>query len=131
MTKLQSQVEEFHIKHELPIRTIPVIVPALTEQIVRISLMMEELSEYITATRSNDITEMVDALGDLLYITYGTAVTLGVDMEPIMDEIHRSNMTKSTQNTMDGKVEKGLNYDPPSIRNKLIEQRYKHATFSR
>ena len=41
-----------------------------------------------------DLIEMVDGLGDIKYVQEGAAVSLGVDMEPIDTEVHRSNMSK-------------------------------------
>ena len=38
--------------------------------------------------------KIADALADLLYFIYGTAVAYGIDMESVFLEIHRSNMTK-------------------------------------
>src|SRR2546429_6004229 len=31
---------------------------------------------------------------DLLYVVYGTAVSYGIDMNPVFREVHRSNMSK-------------------------------------
>ena len=42
----------------------------------------------------NDFVEMTDAVGDLLYVVIGAAVTMGVNLTPIFDEIHRTNMAK-------------------------------------
>lgn len=45
--------------------------------------------------KNPDLVELADGLGDLAYVgEFGTAVAVGIDLEPIQDEIHRSNMTK-------------------------------------
>lgn len=58
-----------------------------------------------------------DALGDLLYVVFGAAVTFGIDMGPIFDEIHRSNMTKIGGPVRpDGKRLKPATYEPPNLK---------------
>jgi predicted HAD superfamily Cof-like phosphohydrolase len=60
--------------------------------------------------------KLADALGNLLYVVFGTAVECGIDIEPIVDEIHKSNMTKDGGGLRaDGKVLKGPGYVAPDI----------------
>ena len=64
--------------------------------------------------------EMADALGDILVVTIGTAITFGLDIEEIMRRIHTSNMSKLGEDGRpiyreDGKVLKGPNYEPPKL----------------
>ena len=72
--------------------------------------------------------EIADALGDLLYITFGTILRHGLQfkIEEVFDEIHRSNMSKLDENGKpifreDGKVLKGTNYFRPDIK-RIIEK---------
>jgi predicted HAD superfamily Cof-like phosphohydrolase len=59
---------------------------------------------------------MVDALCDLLYVTYGAAVDLGVDLQPFFAEVHRSNMAKvGGRKREDGKWLKPAGWTPPDI----------------
>lgn len=56
----------------------------------------------------------------MLYVVYGAAVTYGIDLEPIFDEIHRSNMSKlwpdgTVQKREDGKVLKPPTYSPADL----------------
>lgn len=57
----------------------------------RTGLISEEAHEYLI---SEDMEEIADAIGDLLYVVIGAAVAHGIDIEPIFAEIHRSNMSK-------------------------------------
>lgn len=43
-----------------------------------------------------DLVQLADGLADLAYVgEFGTAVAAGIDLEPIQDEVHRSNMSKA------------------------------------
>lgn len=57
---------------------------------------------------------MVDALVDLLYVTYGTAVEMGVDLAPFFDEVHRANMHK-VPGEGGGKSRKPERWVPPDL----------------
>ncbi|MCA9474890.1 MAG: hypothetical protein KC563_03635, partial [Nitrospira sp.] len=47
---------------------------------------------------------------------YGTAVSLGIDMEPVFKEVHRSNMSKvGGYKREDGKWVKPPTYSPASL----------------
>lgn len=45
-------------------------------------------------SKEMDLVETADAIGDLQYVNLGLAVQSGIDLEPIANEIHSSNMTK-------------------------------------
>lgn len=90
---------------------------------LRFKLMEEENLEYLKATKENDIVEIADALGDMLYILCGTIISHGLQnkIEEIFQEIQNSNMSKLGDNGKpiyrdDGKVLKGPNYFKPDIR---------------
>ena len=84
--------------------------------------MKEENEEYIEAARKNDIIEVADALGDMLYILCGTIIEHGMSdiIEDVFDEIQKSNMSKLGADGKpiyreDGKVMKGPNYFKPNF----------------
>lgn len=84
---------------------------------LRLSLIREELSELESALAERDVVEVADALADLLYVTYGTAISFGIDARPIFEEVHRSNMAKTGGGTRDdGKVLKPPDWKPPQVR---------------
>lgn len=44
---------------------------------LRLGLIREEIDELVTASENNDMVEIVDALGDILYVVYGMVHTFG------------------------------------------------------
>ena len=93
---------------------------------LRYNLMKEENEEYLEAAEDNDLVEIGDALGDMLYILCGTIISHGFQdkIEAIFDEIQRSNMSKLGADGKpiyreDGKVLKGPDYFKPDIENIL------------
>jgi len=96
--------------------------------ILRYNLIKEENEEYLDACKNNDIVEIADALGDQLYILFGTILKHGLEhkIEEVYDEIHRSNMSKldaqgSPIYREDGKVLKSNLYFRPDIK-KILEK---------
>ena len=90
---------------------------------LRFRLMEEENQEYLEAAKNNDIVEIADALGDILYILCGTILAHGLQdkIVEVFNEIQKSNMSKLDINgnpviREDGKILKGPNYFKPKIR---------------
>ncbi len=90
---------------------------------LRFRLMEEENLEYLKAAKENDLTEIADALGDMLYILCGTIISHGLQdkIEQIFQEIQSSNLSKLGEDGKpiyreDGKVLKGPNYFKPDIK---------------
>jgi predicted HAD superfamily Cof-like phosphohydrolase len=98
------------------------------DYMLRFNLIKEENEEYLEACKNNDIIEIADALGDQLYILFGTILKHGLEhkIEDVYDEIHRSNMSKLDENGKpiyreDGKVLKSNLYFKPNIK-KILNQ---------
>lgn len=47
---------------------------------LRFDLIKEELSELTDAYNNKDFIEVIDALTDIIYVTYGAAITFGIDL---------------------------------------------------
>ena len=116
-------VQAFHEAFKININHEPTI--NVSDQIkeLRFNLMKEENEEYQEAVRNNDLIEVADALGDMLYILCGTILTHGMQHKiiKVFEEIQRSNMSKlgADGNPIyreDGKVMKGPNYFKPDIK---------------
>ncbi|WP_456376175.1 pyrophosphohydrolase domain-containing protein [Lutibacter sp.] len=115
-------VQEFHEAFGLGIQHKPIANLPAKKLKLRFDLMAEENEEYLEAAKENDIVEVADALGDMLYILCGTILEHGMQykIEAIFNEIQRSNMSKLGQDgnpiyREDGKVMKGPNYFKPNI----------------
>jgi hypothetical protein len=95
-------------------------IPEADEVGLRIALIASEFNELIEAFAMKDIVEVADALADLKYVVEGTAVACGLDLEPIFNEVHASNMTKFGPNgevlrREDGKIMKPDTYRRPNL----------------
>lgn len=122
MKKQIKAVQLFHESFGLGVKHEPIA--DLGERIneLRFNLMKEENEEYLEAVQNNDIVEVADALGDMLYILCGTILEHGLQykIEEVFDEIQRSNMSKLGEDGKpiyreDGKVMKGPNYFKPNF----------------
>lgn len=61
---------------------------------LRKRLIVEEVQEFVDAVEADDFPAMVDALADILYVTYGTFVAFGVNAKQVCDLVHDANMAK-------------------------------------
>jgi predicted HAD superfamily Cof-like phosphohydrolase len=120
-------VQEFHEAFGLGIKHKPTANLTDNKLKLRFDLMAEENEEYLEAAKNNDLIEVADALGDMLYILCGTILEHGMQykIETIFNEIQRSNMSKLGVNGKpiyreDGKVMKGPNYFKPNIAKILL-----------
>ncbi len=123
--KIQA-VKEFHKAFKLDYLEQPKASIGLEKNKLRFNLMREENEEYLEAANNNDIIEVADALGDMLYILCGTIIEHGMQhkIDEIFNEIQSSNMSKlgADGNPIyreDGKVLKGPNYFKPDIEGAL------------
>ena len=122
MIKQLNAVKEFHTAFEIGYSEIPKSDLGESKNVLRFNLMKEENEEYLEAVQNNDLIEIADALGDMLYILCGTIIEHGLQhkIEAVFDEIQRSNMSKLDHNGKpiyreDGKVMKGPNYFKPDF----------------
>ena len=121
-------VEEFHRIYKLGNSNKPIGKLKDGLEKLRFDLMAEENGEYLEAAKKGDVTEVADALGDMLYILCGTIIEHGMQnvIDDVFEEIHRSNLSKLDENgnpiyREDGKVVKRPNYFPPNLK-KFLEK---------
>ena len=87
---------------------------------LRIALIEEELDELKMAINKKDLVETIDALTDILYVTYGAGHAFGVNLDKCFDEVQNSNMSKLDSDgkpifNEKGKIMKGPNYFKPNL----------------
>ena len=116
---MTQMVYEFHETYGAMISNTPVL-PDTNTRKLRIDLLKEELDEFINGEAANNIVEIADALGDIMYVAIGAAISYGIPIDAVFSEIHRSNMSKLGADGKpiyreDGKVLKGPNYTKPDV----------------
>lgn len=131
----QKMVRQFHREMKHPAPDAPTLDEIRTK--LRADLILEEALEFCEAagfTIGCDVTtdgplklvlvqsglpnwpEMIDALCDLSYVTFGAAVEMGINLAPFFREVHRTNIAKVGGATReDGKGLKPEGWQPPRI----------------
>ena len=118
----QAMVEEFHHKFSILAQATPTDLNEETKRL-RVRLIEEEFDELKEAMAGGDLAAVAKEMADLLYVVYGTAVSYGIDMDPVFREVHRSNMSKvGGYKREDGKWVKPATYSPARIEPILAEQ---------
>jgi predicted HAD superfamily Cof-like phosphohydrolase len=82
-----------------------------------------EVSEAAAAVQSDPspqrLADLARELADVVYVAYGTAISHGFDLDAVIAEVHRANMSKLDDNGRpildNGKVQKGPNFRPPDV----------------
>ncbi|MFC7993104.1 MazG nucleotide pyrophosphohydrolase domain-containing protein [Streptomyces pilosus] len=119
-------VREFHRAFGLDARDTPAeVAPELAAH--RGELLAEEAREVAEVSVTGPLDRLAHELADVVYVAYGTALVHGIDLDAVIAEIHRSNMTKRgpggrVSRRADGKVLKGEHYEAPDVSRVLREQ---------
>lgn len=122
MENAQAMVEAFHRMFEIVVQEAPALIDDRTRAL-RVRLIQEEFEELKEAMSKHDLAGIAKEMADLLYVVYGTAVSYGIDMDPVFREVHRSNMSKvGGYKREDGKWVKPATYSPAAIQPILAEQ---------
>lgn len=150
-TEHYERVENFHRLAGQP-RPVHIIIPEEERRILRAKLILEEAIETIEAlgidiwiepyydepmdvemknivfepstTRKPDIEEIIDGCCDIIYVTTGTLIEMGVPDKPFQEEIDENNLSKFDDGWYkreDGKIMKSPNWKPPKIKELLEE----------
>ena len=87
---------------------------------LRYELIKEELEELKQAILEKNLTEVADALTDILYVTYGAGHAFGINLDKCFEEVQKSNMSKLGKDRKPifnefGKVMKGPDYFKPDL----------------
>lgn len=107
--EFQEMVKAFHERMGHP-----VAIEADAEQLLfRARLITEEAAEFVAAASAHHRADMIDALCDLLYVTFGTGVVLGEDLSVPFAKVHAKNMTKIPSSSPTEKPAKPAGFVPP------------------
>jgi predicted HAD superfamily Cof-like phosphohydrolase len=113
-----AHLAEFHETFDLPRSAAP-RVPADRIASVRRQLLDEEVAELAEAMESKDLAAIAHELADVVYVAFGTALAYGIDLDAVLAEVHRANMSKLGRDgrpvVVNGKVQKGPDYRPPCL----------------
>ncbi|MFJ4847742.1 MULTISPECIES: MazG nucleotide pyrophosphohydrolase domain-containing protein [unclassified Streptomyces] len=119
-------VRAFHTAFGLDVRSAPAeISPAHAAH--RQDLLAEEVAEVAEASAEGSLPHLAHELADVVYIAYGTALVHGIDLDAVIAEVHRANMSKLGPDgrpalRADGKVLKGEHYRAPDVAGVLRAQ---------
>jgi len=110
-----KDVERFHRSFGAPVRTNPTF-PSAEEKALRWNLIVEEMSELGEAFYHDDMVEISDAIADLIYVAIGMALSYGIPLAEVWEEVQNSNMQKLGGGVReDGKILKPDDWQPPRI----------------
>jgi predicted HAD superfamily Cof-like phosphohydrolase len=120
-----DKVVEFHRAFNIKVGDEPKMPDRSTNRL-RMNLVFEELIELIEAKASGDLGHTTKEIADLIYVLYGYAATIGVDMDAAFEMVHQANMTKLDEMGKpvirdDGKVVKGPRYKPVKHEDLLVK----------
>lgn len=145
----EAKVRQFHEVMGVTVNRRPNLTDEGT-RILRCRLLLEEVLEFCEASNVSvtvdgkpirraadlslepalggeaNITSMAQELADVQYVTSGTAVTFGLPLAAIFDEVHAANMRKvgpdgTVHRRPDGKVVKPAGWRGPDVARVLAE----------
>lgn len=118
MKTMFEMVRDFHTAFGQRVGTKPEL-PDANERLLRMNLMTEEYREYNNAEANNDMTNLAVELADIIYIACGTAVSYGIPLDEVFNDIHQANMNKLIDGKVirreDGKIKKPDGWKPADI----------------
>ncbi len=123
MKSLADDVARFHEVTDTPVFVVPEF-PSDERIELRVKLVDEEVGETLSAVAARDMIEVADGIIDSIYVLVGKGLELGLPLEALWNEVHRSNMAKATEQPdgtfkvvrrADGKVLKPEGWTPPDI----------------
>jgi predicted HAD superfamily Cof-like phosphohydrolase len=98
-------------------------IPSESIKDLRWNLVAEEIAETFKALKEDDLVELADGLADSIVVLIGLAVTYGIDLRPVWDEVHFSNLAKKGGPIRaDGKRLKPEGWKPPDIKSIIDNQ---------
>lgn len=126
-SRMQDGVTMFQEAMGLPVhRTARPLDPERHD--LRVELIREEFEELKEALAAGDMVEQADACVDIIYVTLGLLVEMGINVAPLFEEVQASNMSKFDEDgnpiiagpndpdgVFEGRVKKGPDYFRPNL----------------
>lgn len=128
-----SDITDFHIVYGCPISDITM---SDTEEIeLRRKLIEEEYVEVMCAIKNRDSENLLKELCDLVYVTVGTAISMGYDFNEAFRRVHESNLSKLGEDGKpiirdDGKILKGPKYKKADLKD-IVDNATKYVNSRR
>lgn len=96
MRSPKDMVREVHEVFDHPYRTEPTELSHREKDLLH-ALLYEESEEAIEAVSSGSLADLAKELADVIYVAYSVAAFAGIDLDAVLAEVHRSNMTKASK----------------------------------
>ncbi|MBQ9013121.1 MAG: HAD family hydrolase [Bacilli bacterium] len=117
MNNEYNEVKKFHIAFNHPVSDRPKLMDEKRAE-KRYLWMLEEINEFMEASKNKDITEQADAMIDVIYFALGTLVEMGINPDPLFKIVQEANMSKLWSDGKphyndDGKVIKPFGWKDP------------------
>ena len=95
----------------------------------RLDLITEEVDELKDAIKAKDFKEVIDALSDILYVTYGAFSAYGINADEAFELVQQSNMSKLCVSEEEAKLtvesyKLDDRYDSPTYRLSIDQKHY-------
>ena len=131
---MSSNIRETYVTHfqkamgqpmnaELNVDLLQLRMDLIKEEVRELEAEVGAISYQLIKSKEPNIEQlenMVKELADIMYVVSGFAVTFGIPIQPAFARVHQSNMTKLVDGKPmlreDGKVIKGPNYKPPTMK---------------
>lgn len=123
-----DMVREFNVTFGHPVRDTPQIIDSAESGEVMswaffggVEGDWSELEELTAALEENDLVQIADACGDIVWLVYVLAQRHGIDLDAVLREIYKSNMSKLGPDGKPvfypgtNKIGKGPFYRPPTV----------------
>jgi len=115
-------IQNFHEAFNFKNRSTPGIPDTESATLWR-KLIKEEYLELVEGLTAGEMTMIADGMTDLIVVILGGALAYGIDLRPVWDEVHRTNMLKvGGKRREDGKLLKPEGWRPPKINEALKRQ---------
>ena len=127
VSAVSEMVQEFYRLVGREIRFKPTVdIPHQEVTQIR-QLLLEEMAELTSAMKRNNLVDIADGLGDVVYVLYGAALQYGINLDRVLVAVHQANMSKpnsdgSILRSQGGKILRGDAYNPPAIERALSDK---------